>query len=47
MSDEKKEALQTVVLETIGAEPDEVETIEIRIVYKPSKVAMAEKPEQS
>ena len=47
MNDEKKEALQTVVLKTIGAKPDEVETIEIRIVYKPSKEAKAEKPKQS
>jgi len=47
MNEETKEALQTVVLETIGAKPDEVETIEIRIVYKPSKVAKAEKPKQS
>lgn len=45
MNEVKKDALQTVVLETIGAEPDEVETIEIRIVYKPSKVAK-EKPKQ-
>ncbi len=47
MNEEKKEALQSVVLETIGAKPDEVEAIEIRIVYKPSKVAKAEKPKQS
>ena len=41
MDEEKKEALQAVVLETIGADPEEVETIEIRIVYKPSKTARA------
>lgn len=37
MNDEKKEALQAEILRSIGAEPDEVETIEIRIVWKPSK----------
>lgn len=45
MKDEKKEALQEVILEAIGADAEEVETIEIRILYKPSKAKG--KPEQS
>lgn len=42
--EEKKEALQEVILKAIGAEAKEVETIEIRILYKPSK---ADEPKQS
>ena len=33
----KKKALQAEIHKAIGAEPDEVETIEIRMVWKPSK----------
>ena len=43
MGEENKEALQEVILEAIGAEPDEVEKIELHIIWKPSKG----KPKQS
>ena len=38
MNEENKEALQDKILDHLGAKPEDVETIEIRIVYKPSKV---------
>ncbi len=43
MDEENKEALQEAILKAIGAEPDEVEKIELHIVWKPSKG----KPKQS
>lgn len=37
MGEENKEALQETILKAIGAEPDEVEKIELNIVWKPNK----------
>ncbi len=45
MDQEKKKALQEVILDAIGAKAKEVETIEIRILYKPSQTA--DEPKQS
>ncbi len=43
MEEEREKALRDVILETIGAEPDAVEKVELRIVWRPSK----ENPKQS
>lgn len=42
MDEEKKEALLDLILDKIEAEPDEVEKIELKIIWKPK----AKKPKQ-
>lgn len=37
MGEENKEALQEVILKAIGADPEEVEEIDLRIKWKPAK----------
>lgn len=44
MGEEKKEALEDVILKAIGADPKDVKAIEIVIKYEPSKTKV--NPEQ-
>lgn len=43
MDKAKKEALEAMILELLGNEPDEVEKIELTIVWKPRQKSKDEK----